>query len=104
MKERNCSGRSVALNWDLIFPQYGELCGGSIRENEAARLEQKMKQGGILKEGDSSLDWYLELRKFGTTPHGGFGIGFDRFLQFVTGFANIRDVVFMSRTAGTISY
>ena len=102
--------RKVACNFDLIFPQFGEICGGSLREESLNALQSRIKnlgnqKGDILDhENMHTLDWYLDLRKYGSVPHGGFGIGFDRLLQFVTGFSNIRDVVFMARTAGSISY
>jgi asparaginyl-tRNA synthetase len=106
MKEavRSINGvdRSVVLNFDLIFPQYGEICGGSIREDGYDVLCAKMRSLGL--NLNHELDWYLELRKYGSVPHGGFGVGFDRFLQFLTGVSNIRDVVFMARTPGSIAY
>lgn len=71
---------------DLLMPTVGELCGGSLRENDAERLSAHPK---LPKE----LAWYVELRKFGGLPTGGFGMGFERYLQLVTGVKNIRDVI-----------
>jgi asparaginyl-tRNA synthetase len=106
MKEESLNiesnSRKIVQNFDLIFPYYGELCGGSLREHRLDRLQSKIDSLGLNKNGE--LDWYIELRKYGTTPHGGFGIGFDRLLQYITGFANIRDVAFMARTPGSLMY
>ncbi|KAK7788313.1 hypothetical protein R5R35_011965 [Gryllus longicercus] len=74
---------------DLLVPHVGELCGGSVRENDYILLEQKLKRIGQ-SEG---LDWYLELRKFGNIPTSGFGMGFERFLQLLLGIANIKDTI-----------
>jgi asparaginyl-tRNA synthetase len=84
-------------NFDLILPQVGELIGGSIREERYEVLEQQMKDHNISLE---SLQWYLDLRKFGTAPHGGFGLGFERLLSFVTGLKNVRDVIAVPRHYG----
>lgn len=72
---------------DLIMPVVGELCGGSLRENDIERLKKHPKFP------QQNLDWYLELRKYGGVPTGGFGMGFERYLQLVTGVKNIRDVI-----------
>lgn len=92
--------RTVVSNFDLIFPMVGELVGGSLREDRYDRLAKKLPSSNH----GHSLSWYLDLRKYGGVPHGGFGIGFDRFIQFITGFANIRDVAYMARTPGHIQY
>jgi len=75
---------------DVLFPGIGEIIGGSQREHRYDRLKQRMKEMGV---PEKDLWWYLETRKFGTAPHSGFGLGFERLLLFVTGMANIRDVI-----------
>lgn len=74
---------------DILAPGIGEIIGGSQREERLAVLDQRMQEQGI---GDE-LDWYRDLRKFGTVPHAGFGLGFERLLVYVTGMENIRDVI-----------
>lgn len=73
----------------------GEVCGGSLRENDPETLEKNLQDIGKLNE----LRWYLELRKFGCVPHGGYGIGLDRLLQAILGIENIREVVPFPRWA-----
>jgi asparaginyl-tRNA synthetase len=80
---------------DVLVPQIGEIIGGSQREERHDVLVEKMKARGIRPE---DYGWYLELRKYGTAPHSGFGLGFERLVQFVTGMANIRDVIPCPRT------
>jgi len=75
---------------DILFPGIGEMVGGSQREERLDKLEQRMDEMGIPKE---ELDWYLDTRRFGTCEHAGFGLGFERLVQFVTGMGNIRDVI-----------
>ena len=79
---------------DLLVPHVGELAGGSLREERYSILLKNFEQAGMNKE---DYDWYLDLRRFGTAPHGGFGIGLERFLQFMTGIRNVRDLVPMPR-------
>lgn len=90
----NDDGKTVAA-MDLLVPQIGELIGGSQREERLGRLEQR-----IIEEGLSTDDywWYLDTRRYGSAPHAGFGLGFERFLMFVTGVSNIRDVIPYPRT------
>ncbi len=95
----NDDGKTVAA-CDLLVPGIGELVGGSQREDRYDVLKQKMAEQGV----DQDLDWYLDLRKYGGTPHAGFGIGFDRLLMYVTGIANIRDVQPYARAYGSIKY
>ncbi len=95
----NDDGKTVAA-CDLLVPGVGELVGGSQREDRYDVLSRKMKEQGI----EQDLEWYLDLRKYGGTPHAGFGIGFDRLLMYVTGIMNIRDVQPYARTYGSISY
>ncbi|MFA7116994.1 MAG: asparagine--tRNA ligase [Bacteroidales bacterium] len=80
---------------DVLFPKIGEIIGGSQREENLEKLENRIKEMGI----DTSTQWwYLDMRKYGTVPHSGFGLGFERLLMFVTGMANIRDVIPFPRT------
>jgi asparaginyl-tRNA synthetase len=86
---------------DVLVPKIGEIIGGSQREDDYDTLLERMK------EADLPLDdywWYLELRRFGSAPHSGFGLGFERLVQFVTGMANIRDVIPFPRTPGNVSF
>ena len=80
---------------DILFPGIGEIVGGSQREERLDVLEKRMKE---LKIEEKELWWYLELRKFGSVPHSGFGLGFERLVQFATGMSNIRDVIPFPRT------
>ena len=92
----NDDGTTVAA-MDILVAGIGEIVGGSQREERYDVLLGKMQQAGI---DDEEYWWYLELRKYGTTPHSGFGLGFERLLQFVTGMHNIRDVIAFPRTPG----
>ncbi|MEY4274257.1 MAG: Asparagine--tRNA ligase [Bacteroidota bacterium] len=80
---------------DVLFPGIGEIIGGSQREDDYEKLLQRTKEVGIEEE---SIWWYLETRKFGSAPHAGFGLGFERLVLFVTGMSNIRDVIPFPRT------
>lgn len=86
---------------DELFPGIGEITGGSQREERLEKLEKRMKEMNIPTE---ELSWYLDTRRFGTVPHSGFGLGFDRMLQFVTGMGNIRDVIPFPRTPGNCEF
>ncbi len=86
---QNDDGKTVAA-MDILAPGIGEIVGGSQREERLDKLEQRMKEMNIPVE---ELSWYLDTRKFGTCPHAGFGLGFERLIQFVTGMTNIRDVI-----------
>jgi asparaginyl-tRNA synthetase len=90
----NEDGKTVRA-MDILFPGIGEIVGGSQREERLEVLEQKMAQMGVDQE---ELWWYLDLRRFGTAVHSGFGLGFERLVQFVTGMGNIRDVIPFPRT------
>lgn len=96
----NDDGRTVAA-MDLLLPGVGELMGGSQREERLDVLEAKMKG---LDMDLAAYQWYLDLRRYGGTPHAGFGLGFDRLLMVVTGMKNIRDVLPFPRTPGSIDY
>jgi asparaginyl-tRNA synthetase len=86
---------------DILFPGIGEIVGGSQREERLEVLERRIEKMGIDKK---ELWWYLELRKFGSTPHSGFGLGFERLVQFATGMSNIRDVIPFPRTPQNASF
>jgi asparaginyl-tRNA synthetase len=80
---------------DILFPGIGEIVGGSQREERLEKLESRMNEMGIPVE---ELSWYLDTRRFGTCPHAGFGLGFERLVLFVTGMTNVRDVIPFPRT------
>ncbi len=80
---------------DVLFPKIGEIIGGSERESDYDKLMKRVSDFGI---NPDSIWWYLESRKFGTAPHAGFGLGFERLMLFVTGMTNIRDVIPFPRT------
>jgi len=86
---------------DVLFPGIGEVIGGSQREERHDVLLQRMSEMGVEEE---ELWWYLELRKFGGCPHAGFGLGFERMVQFITGMGNIRDVIPFPRTPGNAEF
>ena len=86
---------------DVLFPGIGEMVGGSQREERYDVLLQKVKAMGIEEE---EVSWYLDTRKFGTAPHSGFGLGFERMMMFVTGMTNIRDVIPFPRTPGNAEF
>ncbi|MDA0356740.1 MAG: asparagine--tRNA ligase [Bacteroidetes bacterium] len=86
---------------DILFPGIGEMVGGSQREERLDVLESKIAELGIPQE---DLEWYLDLRRFGTAVHSGFGLGFERLVMFVTGMSNIRDVIPFPRTPGNADF
>ena len=92
--KQNDDGKTVRA-MDVLFPWIGEIIGGSQREDNYDKLHARVKEMGIHEE---SLWWYLETRKFGSCPHAGFGLGFERLVLFVTGMNNIRDVIPFPRT------
>ncbi len=96
----NDDGKTVRA-MDVLFPGIGEIVGGSQREERYDVLRKKMADLDIDEE---ELYWYLDLRKFGTAVHSGFGLGFERLVQFVTGMGNIRDVIPYPRTPGNASF
>jgi asparaginyl-tRNA synthetase len=93
---QNDDGKTVRA-MDVLVPGIGEIIGGSQREERIEKLESRMVEMGFKTEDYS---WYLDLRRFGTVPHAGFGLGFERFVQYVTGLENIRDVIPFPRTPG----
>jgi len=86
---------------DVLFPKIGEIIGGSQREENMEKLVSRMEEIGIPA---SEMDWYLDTRRFGTAPHSGFGLGFERLLLFVTGMSNIRDVIPFPRTPNNAEF
>ena len=86
---------------DILFPGIGEIVGGSQREERLDVLTARMAEMHIPEE---ELYWYLDIRRFGSCPHAGFGLGFERLVQFVTGMSNIRDVIAFPRTPGNASF
>ena len=96
----NDDGKTVAAA-DLLVPGVGELIGGSQREERLEVLEARMQELGLETE---AYAWYLELRKYGTVPHAGFGLGFERMIMYLTGMANIRDVLPFPRTTGSAEF
>ena len=98
--KQNDDGKTVRA-MDILFPQIGEIIGGSQREENYDKLNAKMKEMDIPEE---SMWWYLETRKFGTVPHAGFGLGFERLILFLTGMGNIRDVIPFHRTPMNLEF
>ncbi len=96
----NDDERTVAA-MDVLAPGIGEIIGGSQREERLAVLDARMSQGGLDKEHYS---WYRDLRRYGTVPHAGFGLGFERTVAYVTGLGNVRDVIPFPRTPGNARY
>ena len=96
----NDDGRTVRA-MDVLVPKVGEIIGGSQREERLDVLEARMREQGLDPEG---YWWYLDLRRYGTVPHAGFGLGLERVLQFITGMANIRDVIPFPRTPGSAEF
>lgn len=96
----NEDNKTVAA-MDVLVPKVGEIIGGSQREERLDRIEAKLKEVGLHPE---DYWWYLELRKYGTVPHAGFGAGFERLIQFTTGMENIRDVIPFPRYPGKADF
>ncbi|MDP2723696.1 MAG: asparagine--tRNA ligase [Bacteroidales bacterium] len=98
--KQNDDGKTVRA-MDVLFPQIGEIIGGSQREEVYSKLADRMAEMHIPEE---SMWWYLETRKFGTVPHAGFGLGFERLMLFITGMGNIRDVIPFPRTPQNLEF
>jgi asparaginyl-tRNA synthetase len=96
----NDDGETVAA-MDLLVPGIGEIVGGSQREERLEILQRNMQQHGM---NEADYKWYLDLRRYGTVPHSGFGLGFERMLMFVSGISNIRDVIPFARTPGNAEF
>ena len=86
---------------DVLFPQIGEIIGGSVREEDYDKLMHEIEVRNIPMK---DMWWYLDTRRFGTCPHAGFGLGFERLILFVTGMQNIRDVIPFPRTPKTAEF
>lgn len=98
--KQNEDGKTVRA-MDILVPGIGEIIGGSQREENLDKLEKRILELNL----DTSLyDWYLDLRRFGTVPHSGFGLGFERAIMYITGMSNIRDVIPFSRTPNSIGF
>ncbi len=92
--KQNADGKTVGA-MDVLFPQIGEIIGGSQREESLEKLETRMKEMNVPAK---EMDWYLDTRRFGSVEHSGFGLGFERLILFITGMGNIRDVIAFPRT------
>jgi asparaginyl-tRNA synthetase len=93
-------GKTVSA-MDILAPKIGEIIGGSQREERLDVLEARIKAAGLSPE---TYWWYLDLRRYGTVPHAGFGLGFERLVQFMTGMTNIRDVIPFPRTPLNVEF
>ena len=98
--KQNADGRTVRA-MDVLVPRLGEIIGGSQREERLDALTERMEQLGM---DATEYDWYLDLRRYGTVPHSGFGLGFERMVRYVTGMENIRDVIPFPRAPGLASF
>ncbi|NLM76579.1 MAG: asparagine--tRNA ligase [Ruminococcaceae bacterium] len=98
--KQNADGRTVAA-MDCLVPAIGEIIGGSQREEDLDRLRVRMQEMGLHEEDYS---WYLQLRQYGSVRHAGFGLGFERLIMYLTGVANIRDVIPFPRTTGSAEF
>jgi len=96
--KQNDDGKTVRA-MDVLVPRLGEIIGGSQREENLGKLCARMKETGM---NINDYSWYLDLRRYGTVPHAGFGLGFERLIQYITGMANIRDVIPFPRAVGHI--
>ncbi|MDR0589333.1 MAG: asparagine--tRNA ligase [Spirochaetaceae bacterium] len=96
----NDDGKTVRA-MDILVPRLGEIIGGSEREENLTALEARIRALGMSLEDYS---WYVDLRRYGSTPHAGFGLGFERLIQYITGMANIRDVIPYPRAAGQVDF
>jgi len=97
---QNDDGKTVGA-MDVLFPSIGEIIGGSAREERYDKLLKRIQEMGLPED---ELKWYLDLRKFGSAPHSGFGLGFERLILFVTGMTNIRDVIPFPRFPGNAEF
>ena len=98
--KQNADGKTVQ-GTDVLFPQIGEIIGGSVREEDYDKLMTRINELNIPMK---DMWWYLDTRRYGTCPHAGFGLGFERLILFVTGMANIRDVIPFPRTPGNANF
>jgi asparaginyl-tRNA synthetase len=93
--------RKTVAAMDLLVPGIGEIVGGSQREERLDMLEENLRRHNM---DLADYKWYLDLRRYGTVPHSGFGLGFERMLMFITGVPNIRDVIPFARTPGSAEF
>ena len=98
--KQNDDGKTVRA-MDVLVPRVGEIIGGSERESDFTKLSTRIQELGLEPE---DYWWYLDLRRYGSVPHSGFGLGFERIIQFMTGMKNIRDVIPFSRTPGNAEF
>ena len=98
--KQNSDGKTVRA-MDVLVPRLGEIIGGSQREENCAALSRRIQEAGMHPEDYS---WYLDLRRYGSVPHSGFGMGFERLIQYVTGMSNIRDVIPFPRAVGQAEF
>ena len=91
---QNDDGKTVAA-MDVLAPGIGEIIGGSQREDRLELLDKRMEEMGLNKE---SYYWYRDLRRYGSVPHSGFGLGFERLIVYITGVGNVRDAIPFPRT------
>jgi len=98
--KQNDDGKTVRA-MDVLVPRLGEIIGGSQREENLEKLCKKIIEHGMKIE---DYPWYLDLRRYGTVPHAGFGLGFERLIQYITGMANIRDVIPFPRAVGQAEF
>ena len=99
--EPDSKGRETVTAMDLLVPGIGEIIGGAQREERMDVLKANMAAHNL---SEKDYGWNLDLRKYGTCPHAGFGMGFERMLMFVTGMKNIRDVIPFARTPGSCEF
>jgi asparaginyl-tRNA synthetase len=97
---QNDDGKTVAA-MDILAPRIGEIVGGSQREERLDVLQSRIREMGM---PEGPYWWYFDTRRFGSAPHAGFGLGFERVIQYVTGMANIRDVIPFPRTPGSAEF
>ena len=93
-------GKTVAA-MDVLAPGIGEIIGGAQREERLDVLQQRMAEQGMDEE---TYSWYVDLRRYGTVPHAGFGLGFERLITYITGMSNIRDVIPYPRVPGRADF
>ena len=98
--KQNDDGKTVR-GMDILVPRLGEIIGGSERESDYDKIKARMDE---LKMDDTNYWWYMNLRRYGTAPHSGFGLGFERAVRYVTGVENIRDVIPYPRAVGYCEY
>jgi asparaginyl-tRNA synthetase len=98
--KQNDDGKTVRA-MDVLVPRLGEIIGGSEREDSYDKLERRIAE---LNFNRKDYEWYLDLRRYGSVPHSGFGLGFERLIQYVTGMVNIRDVIPFPRAPGQAEF